>query len=224
VAAQTRAYIIAAPAFAVIGERERAQDSLSQLETLTADHPDRLMAVELLRVRASVLHEAAQTESALEAARQALALAREYGFPFEVASSALHLGNFYLRAGDDSKAFTAYKTSYDVATEHGFARLQWLNVCLLGFLDAMRFGSEQGRARMQSALRYAEERGYIWDLIVAKYVLAMVEQKREQADAARALLREVIELADHHGHSRIGDSAEQALRAVEEGEPIKLPP
>jgi eukaryotic-like serine/threonine-protein kinase len=223
VVAQVRAYSIAAPAFAVVGDPGRAQGALRQLEALTQNHPDRLVEVELYRVRASVLHEAGDAESALEAARQALTLAREYAFPFEVATCALHLGNFYLRSGDDSKAFTAYKTSYDVATEHGFARLQWLNVCLLGFLDAMRFGSDQGRARMQSALRYAEERGYIWDLIVAKYVLAMVEQKREERDAARGLLREVIELADHHGHSRLADSAEQALRAVEEGQLIKLP-
>ena len=223
VPAQVRAHAIGAPAFAAIGEVDRAREALSELETLTFDHPDRLTEVELYRVRASVLHEVGEFAPATEAARHALDLAREYGFPFELASSALQLGKLYLLAGEDSKAFTAYKTSYDVSTEHGFARLQWLNVCLLGFLDAMRFDSEQGRGRMLSAVRYAEERGYIWDLIVEKYVLAMVEQKRNSAEAACGLMREVIELADSHGHARIGDSAEKALRAVEAGEPISLP-
>jgi predicted TPR repeat methyltransferase len=190
---------------------------------LTGERQDRLTEVELFRVRASVLQEVGELEGASVAARRALELAKEYGFPFEVASSALALGNIELRAGEDKKAFTAYKTSYDVATEHGFARLQWLNVCLLGFLDAMRFESTQGRSRMLSAVRYAEERGYVYDIIVEKYVLAMVEQKLADVDAARVLLREVIALSDHHGHARIGDSAEKALHAVEANQAIALP-
>jgi tetratricopeptide (TPR) repeat protein len=223
IGAQVRAYCIGAPSYAAIGDVPKARTFLTELESLTVERPDRLTEVELYRVRAAVLHEAGEMEAATQAARKALDLSREYGFPFEIASCALQLGNFHLRAGEDSKAFTAYKTSYDVATEHGFARLQWLNVCLLGFVDAMRFESEQGRGRMLSAVRYAEERGYIWDLIVEKYVLAMVEQKRKEPDAARTLLREVMELSDHHGHARIGDSAEKALQALEAGEPIALP-
>jgi predicted TPR repeat methyltransferase len=182
-----------------------------------------LTEVELFRVRAAVLQEVGELEAASEAARKALDLAKEYSFPFEVASGALLLGNIELRAGEDKKAFTAYKTSFDVATEHGFARLQWLNVCLLGFLDAMRFESVQGRSRMLSAVRYAEERGYVYDIIVEKYVLAMVEQKLADTESARSLLREVIALSDQHGHARIGDSAEKALRAVEANEAIALP-
>ncbi|HEX6240997.1 MAG TPA: protein kinase [Polyangiales bacterium] len=224
VTAQIRAYCIGAPSYAAIGDVSRAREFLGELDKLTGERPDRLTEVELFRVRASVLHEAGEADSATQAARQALDLSREYGFPFEIASSALSLGSFHLRAGDDSKAFTAYKTSYDVATEHGFARLQWLNVCLLGFLDAMRFESEQGRSRMLAAVRYAEERGYIWDLLVEKYVLAMVEQKRKELDAARALLREVMALSDQHGHARIGESADKALAALEAGELIALPP
>jgi tetratricopeptide (TPR) repeat protein len=221
--AQVRAYCIGAPAYAAIGDTDKARAFLKELEVLTVERQDRLTEVELFRVRASVLQEVGELDSASEAARKALELAKEYGFPFEVASSALALGNIELRAGEDKKAFTAYKTSYDVATEHGFARLQWLNVCLLGFLDAMRFESAQGRSRMLSAVRYAEERGYVYDIIVEKYVLAMVEQKLADTESARTLLREVIALSDHHGHARIGDSAEKALHAVEANQAIALP-
>jgi bifunctional N-acetylglucosamine-1-phosphate-uridyltransferase/glucosamine-1-phosphate-acetyltransferase GlmU-like protein len=94
---------------------------------------------------------------------------------------------------------------------------------MLGFLDALRFDSEQGYARMQQAVQYAQERGYVLDLIDEKYLLAMVEQKRGQLDRASALLREVIDLADPHGHVRLCEDAEQALRAIVEQTPIVLP-
>jgi hypothetical protein len=124
---------------------------------------------------------------------------------------------------EDSRAFAWLRLSYEVATEHGFARVSWLNVCLLGFLDAMRFASEQARTRMRDAVRYAGERGYTWDLIGEKYLLAIVEQKLGNLEGARASLREVIELADRHGHMRVCDDAEAGLRAVEANEPIPLP-
>jgi hypothetical protein len=76
---------------------------------------------------------------------------------------------------------------------------------------------------MIEAIRYAEERGYTWDLIGDKYLLALVEQKREDLDAARTALRDVIELAAQHGHLRICDDAEQGLRAIDAGSPIALP-
>lgn len=220
---QVRAYCIGAHAYASIGEGDKARAYLAELDKLTAERADRLTRVEVVRVRSAVLQEAGDLQGATEAAKRALELSREYGFAFEMATCAFQLANLHLLTGDDSKAFTAYKTSYDFSTEHGFARLQWLNACMLGFLDAMRFDSAQGRGRMLSAVRYAEERGYIWDLIVEKYVLAMVEQKRSDPEAARELLREVIELCDRHGHARIGDSAERALRAVAENQPIDLP-
>ena len=128
-----------------------------------------------------------------------------------------------MRADEEARAFAALRLSYDVSTEHGFARLQWHNVCLLGFLDALRFDSEQGYARMQQAVQYAQERGYVLDLIDEKYLLAMVEQKRGALDRASALLREVIELADPHGHVRICEDAERALRAIAESRAISLP-
>ncbi|MDB4988358.1 MAG: Serine/threonine protein kinase PrkC, regulator of stationary phase, partial [Myxococcaceae bacterium] len=128
-----------------------------------------------------------------------------------------------MRADEEKRAFAALRLSYDVSTEHGFARLQWRNVCLLGFLDALRFDSEQGHTRMQQAVQYAQERGYVLDLIDEKYLLAMVEQKRGHQDKAATLLREVIELADSHGHVRACEDAETGLRAIASELPMALP-
>jgi serine/threonine protein kinase len=222
-AAETRALLLIAPAYAAIGQLELAREALAKLTVLVGEQPARMTAVELLRAQALVFEAAGDLPAACEAARGALDLAKEYGLAHEVAIYAHHLGALHLRADEEKRAFAALRLSYDVSTEHGFARLQWRNVCLLGFLDALRFDSEQGYARMQQAVQYAQERGYVLDLIDEMYLLAMVEQKRGHLDRASALLREVIELADPHGHVRLCEDAERALRAVAEETPIVLP-
>jgi serine/threonine protein kinase len=223
VGAQVRCLLNVSPAYAALGQTELAMAALRELEQLIGDPPDRLVEVELFKVRSLVLHQIGDREGRVEAARRAMELAKEYGFPYELAVNAHNLGEFLLRVGEDKRAFSALRLSYEVASEHGFARLLWLNVCLLGFLDGMRFNSDQGKQRMAQAIRYAQERGYTWDLIGDKYLLALVEQKLGDLDAARTLLRDVIQLAGMHGHLRMCDDAEQGMRALEAGDPILMP-
>lgn len=220
--AQVRCLLIAAPAYAATGEGDVALSALRDVRELLGDTADRLTECELYKTRALVFHQVGDTEGMIESARRALDLAKEYGLHYEATVNAHNLGEFYLRLGEDKRAFAALRSSYEIAMEHGFARLQWLNVSLLGFLDAMRFDSQQGVKRMQQAIEHAEQRGYTWDMIGEKYLLAMVEQKRGHLDAARSALRDVIRLADRHGHLRVCDDAEKGLRAVEEGRPIPL--
>jgi tetratricopeptide (TPR) repeat protein len=221
--AQVRCMLLVAPAYAAVGEGAVALSVLRDLSGLMGERPDRMVEVEFHKVRSLVFHQVGDHDGMIDAGRRALDLAKEYGFAYEVAVNAHNLGEFYIRLREDSRAFASLRLSYEVATEHGFARVSWLNVCLLGFLDAMRFGSEQARMRMREAVRYAEERGYTWDLIGEKYLLAIVEQKLGNLEGARGALREVIELADRHGHMRVCDDAEAGLRAVEANEPIPLP-
>jgi eukaryotic-like serine/threonine-protein kinase len=223
VQSELRALLLLAPAYAALGELSGARDALLKLEAIAQGHPSRLFQMELLRARALVQEANGDLASAAESAREALDLAREHSFPHETAVYAHHLGSLLLRADEEKRAFAALRLSYDAATEHGFARLQWRNVCLLGFLDALRFDSDQGYARMGQAVAYAEERGYVFDLIIEKYLLAMVAQKRQQVDRARELLHAVIELAEPHGHVTRCEDAEIALRALEAGTPIALP-
>jgi tetratricopeptide (TPR) repeat protein len=223
VAAQVRCMLLVAPAYAAVGEGDAALGVLRDLSGLMGERPDRLAEVEFHKVRSLVFHQVGDQDGMIDAGRRALDLAKEYGFPYEVAVNAHNLGEFYIRLREESRAFASLRLSYEVATEHGFARVSWLNVCLLGFLDAMRFGSEQARVRMREAVRYAEERGYTWDLIGEKYLLAIVEQKLGNLEGARTALREVIDLADRHGHVRVCDDAEAGLRAVEAGQSIPLP-
>jgi eukaryotic-like serine/threonine-protein kinase len=208
---------------AATGHLAEARRSLEALEEIAGDCRDRHVQVELARARSLVYEAEGNPASATEAARRALELAKEYGLTYEVAVHAHRLGSMHLRADQDKRAFAALRLSNEVSSEHGFTRLQWRNVCLLGFLDAMRFDSEQGRARMQQAIEHAHDRNYVLDLIDEKYLLAMVEQKRGETDRARALLREVVQLAEPHGHARPHADAARALTAIADGAPIALP-
>src|SRR5690606_13564215 len=134
-----------------------------EVHQLTRGGSDRLLEVERERVRALVLHEQGEREGCIEAARRAFELAKEYGFAYESGVAAHLLGEFYLRADEDKRAFAALRSSHDIASEHGYTRLRWLNVCLLGFLDVLRFGGQRGLERMREALRYAHDHGHVWD-------------------------------------------------------------
>ena len=128
------------------------------------------------------------------------------------------------RFHDVERAFAALKSSYEIASEHGFTRMRWLNACVLGFLDVLRFGAEQGGLdRMREALRYASDHGYVWDSINGQYFLAMAEQRLGSDAAARLALTQVRDLAQRHGHRRMSDDATLGLRALEQGDTIALP-
>jgi hypothetical protein len=98
------------------------------------------------------------------------------------------------------------------------------NMRILGFIDATRFGSVEGRTRLLQAIDYAVQHDFVWDVIPGKYLLAIVEQGRGDTVRARAALREVLSLAAQHGHRKYTQDSEAALRELDAGTPIMLPP
>ncbi len=221
--AQLRCLLVVAPAYAAVGREAEARRALEEIDRHAAARSDRRFEVERERVRALVAYQAGDHEGRVEAARRAFELAKEYGLLHEAAVTAHMLGEFYLRGDEDKRAFAALRSSYDIASEHGFTRVHWLNVCLLGFLDVLSFGAEEGLQRMRAALRYAGDHGYVWDSINGQYLLAIAEQRVGSPEAASLALRQVRELAERHGHRRMGVDALQAERALERGQPIALP-
>ena len=223
VATLLRCLLVVAPAYAAVGREVEAHRALSEIERLSGSQASRQLEVECHRVRALVAYQTGDHEGRIEAARRAFELAKEYGLPHEAAVAAHMLGEFYLRGDEDKRAFAALRSSSDIASEHGFTRVHWLNVCLLGFLDVLSFGAEEGLGRMREALRYAGDHGYVWDSINGQYLLAIAEQRVGSAQAASLALRHVRDLAERHGHRRMGIDAAQAERALERGQPIALP-
>jgi tetratricopeptide (TPR) repeat protein len=221
--AHLRCLLLIAPAYAATSHEAEAREALREIEERTRDK-DRMLELERERVRALVLHYLGDREGSLSAARHGFELAKEYGLLHEAALAAHMLGEVYLRAEEEKRAFAALRSSYDLAVENGFTRIRWLNVCLLGFLDVLRFaGDRSGLERMREALRYASDHGYVWDSINGQYLLAMAEQQLGTPQAARLALGQVRDLAQRHGHLRIHDDAISALKALDHGQPIALP-
>lgn len=222
---QLRCLLLVAPAYAAVGREVEAQRALDEIERLIAeiDEHSPELDVDRQRVRALVAYQSGDREERIEAARKAFELAKEYGYPHDAAVAAHMLGEFYLRGDEDKRAFAALRSSADIAAEHGFTRVHWLNECLLGFLDVLSFGAEEGMQRMRDAVRYATEHGYIWDTINGQYLLAIAEQRVGSIEAAERALTQVRELAERHGHRRMGTDAAQAQRALTRGQPIALP-
>jgi tetratricopeptide (TPR) repeat protein len=220
---QIRCLIPLALASASDGHLERGLAALAEARRLSGNKRDPFTECEQLKMEALVHFYGGDYEATLRFAGQAVELAKEHGFDYEAAVNAHNMGEAYLRLGDYKKAFASLRYSYEMSRDHGWENLQWANMRVLGFIDATRFGSKEGREHVAQANRFAESRGLVWHLIQGRYYLAVIDQQRGDDDAARAALREILRLAADHGHSDYVKAAEKALRALDSGSTIQLP-
>lgn len=230
VAAQMRCLIPLALAFGQEGETSAGLDALQKAHELVGDDPDRLTECELLKMESLVYYYARDYAGCIDRCSRALALAKEHGLDYEIAVNAHNLGETYIRVGDFRRAFSALQQSHEMCRERGYVRIQMMNQRALAFVDAHRFrddaqraGSADPRERIVEALRFADERGYLWDSLQAQYMLALVDSLLGHVDSARKNLREVLRTAADNGHRRYVLDAEYALAALDKGEPIPLP-
>jgi tetratricopeptide (TPR) repeat protein len=221
--AQVTCLLQLAQTYARMDDHASAMQTLEQVKQLAAREPDALLEAQVLRLESQIHYHARDPAAVATAAARAMEVAREANAFYEVALNALNLGEAHLRMGDSKRAFAALRSSYEISVEHGYTRLLMSNMRLLGFIDAMRFSSAEGRARLLQAIDYAVEHEYVWDVIPGKYLLAIVDQARGDVDSARAALREVLSLAAQHGHRKYTQDSEAALRELDAGTPIKLP-
>ncbi|HEX2677679.1 MAG TPA: AAA family ATPase, partial [Polyangiales bacterium] len=221
--AEIRCQMPLALTYARMSDHESAMRTLEQVRRLAAEEGDALTNVQVLRLESQIHYHARDPESTAKAAAKAMELAREAGLFYESALNAHNMGEAYLRVGDYRRAFAALRSSYEIASEHGYTRLQISNMRVLGFIDATRFASAEGRARLVQAIDYAVKHAYVWDIIQGKYLLAIVDQARGDVEGARGTLREVLNLAVQHGHRKYTEDSEQALRQLDAGVPITLP-
>ncbi len=222
VLAQLRCLIPKALAHAAMGEQEAGMAALAEARRLAGETPDRFLECELLKMESLVCFYARDFAATIDKAQRALELAKEYGFEYETAVNAHNLGEAYLRVGDAKRAFASLHFSFEVARAAGFVKLQMNNLLVLGFIDAQRFGSEDGRQRVLEAIDYAQANAYVWDQLQGKYMLAIIDQQGQRPEDARRWLSEVLRTAAENGHVRYVQDAQQALAALDRGEPIPL--
>ncbi len=221
--AQIRCLIPLALAHAATGDHGKAMEALEEARRLAGVHPDRYTECELHRTESLIHAYNRNHDAAIHAAARGLELAKEYGFQYEAAANAQQMAEGHLRMGDHKRAFAALRFAYELAREHGFTKLMMICTRVLGFIDAMHFGSDEGRARILRAAEYAQENGYVWDMVEAKYMLAIADHAQGSTEQARRGLREVLRMSVEHGNRRYEQDAEQALRALDAGEPVPLP-
>jgi tetratricopeptide (TPR) repeat protein len=222
VLAQQRCLLPKALAHAAMGELDAGMAAIDEARRLAGATPDRFVECELLKMESLVCFYARDFAATIDRAQRALELAKEYGFEYETAVNAHNLGEAYLRLGDAKRAFASLHFSFEVARAGGFVKLQMNNLLVLGFIDAQRFGSEDGRQRVLEAIDYAHANAYVWDQLQGKYLLAVIDQQQGHPDDARRWLSEVLRTAAEHNHVRYVEDARQALAALDRGEPIPL--
>ncbi|MEM9074364.1 MAG: protein kinase [Myxococcota bacterium] len=221
--AQIRCLIPLAHAYGGGADPESALQALAEARRLMGSSPERITECEVHKTEALVHYYAGDVPRALESGYRGLELAKEYGFPYEAVVNAHNVGELHMREGDYKRAFAMLRYSYDVAKDHGFVKLQYGNLRVLGFIDAVKLGSPEGRSKILEAYIYAQRQGYVWDVVQARYMLAIVDITQGETVDGRRGLREVLQLAAENGMSHYERAAEEALAALDAGLPVPMP-
>ena len=221
--AEIRCLVPLALAYAGSGDAAAAEHSLSEARRLAGASPDRLLECEMWKTESLIYFFTGDIQHSARAASAGLELAKEYGFPSEAAVNAHNLGEDYLRMGDFKRAFAMLRYSYDLSREHGYDRWLYANMRVLGFIDAAKLGSPEGRERIVEALEFAEASNIIWDAIQSRYLLAIVDHLHGRHEEGRAGFREVLRLAVEYGQQHYEEAAAEALAAIDNGLPVPMP-
>ena len=221
--AQIRCLIPLSLAHAATGDHAAAFETLEEARRLAGMHPDRYTDCELLKTEGLIRYYGRDWAGTVDSSTRALELAKEYGFAYEATVNAHNCGDAYLRMGDFKRAFASLRYAYELAKESGYIKQEYNNLRILGFIDAVRFKSAEGRRRVAEAVEYARRNNYVWDLVQSLYMLAIADHVLGDQEEARRGLREVLRMTAEHGDTRYHEDAQQALRALDAGESIPLP-
>jgi tetratricopeptide (TPR) repeat protein len=205
-----------AHAMAAQGKRSIAMNYLREAENLAQGTGDKFVETEMWKSRGLVHFLLREWEDALACSEKALELAKEYHIPYELAVNSHNIGDIQIRQGNFKKAFTSLSYSFEVSREHGFTKLEMFNMSLLGYIDAVRFGSAEGLEKIKQGIRFAQDKQYIWDLIQNKYFLGLAHFELEQYEEARQALQEAVHLGKTTGNIMYVEDSEQLLRQIDE--------
>jgi eukaryotic-like serine/threonine-protein kinase len=209
--------------YARMGQLDSARSTLKRARGLAEPLADPMIDCTLWGTEGRVYYFIRDHQGAIKAANTGLDIAKAAGYSYESLRLSYHLGNAYLHLDDYRRAFAAIRFSHEIAQEYGFSQMQMATLRLLGFIEATRLGSDDGRNRLVQAIEYAEFHRYIRDVIHGKRLLAIVDQLRGNAQQATVSLSDSLKLAAEHGHRRYLEEIEQALKGLAAGKPIELP-
>ncbi len=197
------------------GDRDRALATWERAKAMAAGSTTPLLVAETERCLAFVYFQTRDFAAAAEHNERATEIAREFGLSYEIAVNAHNAGDASLRLGDYKRAFAWLRSSLDVCNEHGFEKLAQLNALYLAFIDGAKFASDEGRKDLEASLAYAEENGFTWDVLQAKYLLGVMAKERGERDQARKYFREALGLARDTDNRMYIEDAEGMLAEIQ---------
>jgi serine/threonine protein kinase/tetratricopeptide (TPR) repeat protein len=196
------------------GEPERAQQTLERARGVAERLGDPALRTDALKTSALIWYHVRDFERAAVESERALEMAREFDLAYEIAVNAHNAGDAWMRLGEYRKAFTNLRISQDVALEHGFDKLLNVNDTVLAFVDAVGFGSEEARGRIEATLVYAEQHGYKWDALHARFLLGVLARERGEIDQARSQMRDALTLAQELDNHLYIEDCQRILREM----------
>ncbi|MCA9576426.1 MAG: protein kinase [Sandaracinaceae bacterium] len=211
-----------AMSYAAAGDEAAARSALWEAweRTPVDAAPIRRCALHLTDMR--VQGQAGDLRDAIDAARRAESIAKEHGFEDEEVEALLHIGECHLRLNETSRAFAALRVGYERAHERGLTRREHQSLRLLGFLDASRHGSREGRTLIEEARAYAASQGYAVDMLECDYLLGYLYAQEGDVIRATGTFQQTHALAMGLGNHHYARFSEQALDALRLGEPVRL--
>jgi serine/threonine protein kinase/predicted ATPase len=219
---ELRCLVHLALAHATGGDQLAGLSRISQAREILATRPNKSVECELYTMESLVCFFAKDYEKGIAAASRCLELAKEFHLPYHAAVSAHNIGDSYVRLQDFKRAFSSLRYSYEIARDNGIEHVQYANLRVLGYIDAMRFGSTDGRQHILESIQYAERKQAIWEGVQGRVMLAMVDQHAGAVDDARNGLREALRLATDHGYGTYADQIQGALSSLDAGRPISI--
>ena len=219
---QLRCLTSLALAHATGGDQRAGLARIAEAREILASRPNKSVECELFTMESLVCFFAKDYEKGIAAANRCLEIAKEFQLPYHAAVSAHNIGDSYVRLNDFKRAFSSLRFSYEIARDNGIEHVQYANLRVLGYIDAMRFASTDGRQHILEAIAYAERKNAIWEGVQGRVMLAVVDQTQGAIDDARNGLREALRLAVDHGYGTYAEQIQRALASLEAGQPISL--
>ncbi|MCP4603556.1 MAG: protein kinase [Proteobacteria bacterium] len=152
------------------------------------------------------------TDQALHYNLKAMEIAKEYDLKDMLARLSHNAGDVYLGLGDYPKAFTYLRMSLEVSKDIGRDLYVSINNIFLAFIDALKFESNEGLAKLEMALAIANERNTVWEQIQIHYFLGRIHFERKQHSLAKTHLKQTIRIG-RAADNKIYDSPAEDLLA-----------
>jgi tetratricopeptide (TPR) repeat protein len=174
---------------------------------------DAAEAVVRQKHRCLIYFNARDFDAAAREARQLAKISRAAGLRFDTAAALHNLGDALDRLGDHGRSYAAFMESLDLTRLIEHERLTALNkmhLCLLDGLRAVK-GAED---RLKRLIRFADSRGFLWDVLEGRFLLARLALAQDRLPEARTHLEQVVQMAEEQGHELIAVDARELLASL----------